>query len=236
MIKNILKQKALFISSIVLFVLFILITILVATLDKGEAGESLAQVGLSSINSNIFDTLGKNDVLDKITDVLLILSFLVVLLNASLGAFFLIKNKKLDLSLVILGCFYILCLILYVLFNHIHINYAPLLDEGEFKESFPSSHVLASVFIFLSSIIVINQNINKRIIKNILLITTIVLSLLMVVFRLLSGWHWFTDILAGELLGLFLVSLYALITLALEKRFIEIKKENKKDNNDEELH
>ena len=235
MIKNILKQKVLFISSIVLFVLFVLLTILVATVDKGEAGESVTQVGLSSINSGIFDTLGKNDVLDKITDVLLILSFLVVLANAALGALFLIRDKKLDLSLVIMGCFYILCLILYLLFNFIHINYAPLLDEGELKESFPSSHVLASVFIFLSSIIIINENINKRIIRNILLITTIVLSLLMVVFRLFSGWHWFTDILAGELLGLFLVSLYALITLALDKRFIELKKD-KKENNEEELH
>ena len=235
MIKNILKQKVLFISSIVLFVLFVLLTILVATVDKGEAGESVTRVGLSSINSGIFDTLGKNDVLDKITDILLILSFLVVLANAALGSLFLIRDKKLDLSLVIMGCFYILCLILYLLFNFIHINYAPLLDEGELKESFPSSHVLASVFIFLSSIIIINENINKRIIRNILLITTIVLSLLMVVFRLFSGWHWFTDILAGELLGLFLVSLYALITLALDKRFIELKKD-KKENNEEELH
>ena len=235
MIKNILKQKVLFISSIVLFVLFVLTTILAATVDKGAGGESLAVVGLSSINTNIFDTLGKSDTLDKITDILLILSFLVVLLNAALGALYLIKYKKLDLSLVILGCFYILCLILYVLFDHIHINYAPLLDEGELKESFPSSHVLASVFIFLSSIITINHNVNKRIIKNVLLITTILLSLLMVVFRLLSGWHWFTDILAGELLGLFLVSSYSLITLALDKRFIELNKD-KKENNEEELH
>ena len=63
----------------------------------------------------------------------------------------------------------------------------------------------------------------------------LVLAVLMVLFRLLSGWHWFSDILCGELLALALVSIYAVIVLSLDKKYIEFKKE-KKEEHEEELH
>ena len=235
MIKNILKHKLLLIVGISLLVLFILFTILVKTVDVAVIGESLTEVGLSSVNNSVYNSLGSSDTFDKISDILLILSFGVGGVFCALGAYRLFKEKRLDLSLVILGVFYVVLLIAYIAFDHIHINYAPLLKDGMPKESYPSSHVLASVFVYLSAIIVINENIKNNKFKYSCVIAMLVFAVLMVLFRLLSGWHWFSDILCGELLALALVSIYAVIVLSLDKKYIEFKKE-KKEENEEELH
>ena len=235
MIKNILKHKLLLTVGLSLIALFVLFTILIKTVDVAVIGESLTEVGLSSINNSVYNSLGSSDISDKISDVLLILSFGVGLAFCALGAYRLFKEKRLDLSLVILGAFYVALLLAYVIFDHIHFNYAPLLKDGMPKESYPSSHVLASVFVFLSAIIVINENIKNKKFKYTLVIAMLVLAVLMVLFRLLSGWHWFSDILCGELLALALVSFYAVIVLSLDKKYIEFKKE-KKEEHEEELH
>ena len=231
MLKNILKQKLLLITRALLFVLFIVILILVKAVDEKTIGDSQSLVGLGSINESVFNKLGKNENLSKVTDVIFGLSFGVVAFMACLGLYRLVKEKKLDLTLVILGAFYVLLAVTYLVFEIIHINYAPLLKNGEPKDSFPSSHVFISVFILLSAIIVTNINIKKPVIRYTLIGIAVLLSVLMVVFRLLSGWHWFSDILAGEALALFYVLLYTLIIASLEKKTIKIGKKN-----EEELH
>ena len=231
MIKNILKQKLLLFLTVFLLFLFILTMASVLIFDVRQIGESMTFVGLATINESIFNVLGTSKACDVISDVILIMSLLICLLLASLGAYKLIKEKKLDLTLVILGVFYLILLVAYIVFDHIHINYAPILKNGEPKESFPSSHVLASVFILLSAVPVIGLNINKPKLRIVLVIVATFISILMVVIRLLSGWHWLTDILAGEMLALFFVSLYALIVASLPTKIIEL---GKKD--EEELH
>ena len=231
MIKNILKQKLLLFLTVFLLFLFILTMASVLIFDVRQIGESMTFVGLATINESIFNVLGTSKACDVISDIILIMSLLICLFLASLGAYKLIKEKKLDLTLVILGVLYLILLVAYIVFDHIHINYAPILKNGEPKESFPSSHVLASVFILLSAVPVIGLNINKPKLRIVLVIVATFISILMVVFRLLSGWHWLTDILAGEMLALFFVSLYALIVASLPTKIIEL---GKKD--EEELH
>ena len=229
MIKNILKQKLLLFLTAFLLFLFILTMASILIFDERQIGESMSFVGLATINESIFNVIGASKACDVISDMILILSLLICLCMASLGGYKLIKEKKLDLTLVILGAFYLLLLIAYIVFDHIHINYSPLLKDGEPKESFPSSHVLASVFILLSAVPVIGLNIDKPKLRICLVISATFLSILMVVFRLLSGWHWLTDILAGEMLALFFVSLYALIVASLRAKVIELGKKDEKE-------
>ena len=123
MIKNLLKQKLLLFLSAFLLCLFIFIMASVLIFDEKQIGESATFVGLATLNEGIFNTIGKSKAFDVITDILLVLSLLICLLMASLGCYKLLKQKKLDLTLVILGIFYVVLLVLYILFDHIHIYY-----------------------------------------------------------------------------------------------------------------
>ena len=229
MFKNILKQKLLLIASFVLLVLFVGLMILLKNVDVKEIGLSNTAVGLATVNERFFNSIGVSDTFDKITDILLVLSFGVVGFMAFLGLYRLIKYKKLDLTLVVLGVFYTIMFALYVIFDTIHFNYSPILETGEPKESFVSSHVLCALFVFLSSIIIININITNNKLKLCSVIVMALLSILMVVFRLLSGRHWFTDIVGGELLALLLVLLFALVVATLKTRVIEFGKKDEKE-------
>ena len=226
MIKNFLKQKLLLFITVFLLFVFVFITASVLIFDIKQIGESMTFVGLATLKEGIFNTLGQSKAFSVITDCMLVLSLLICGLMFGLGLYRLIKEKKLDLTLVIMGVFYIVLLITYIVFDHIHINYAPILKDGNAKESFPSSHVLASVFILLSSVPIIGLNLKNKKIRITLVLVATFLSILMVVFRLLSGHHWFTDILGGEMLALFFVSLYALIISSLDKKEITIGQKN----------
>ena len=87
---------------------------------------------------------------------------------------------------------------------------------------------MAKRLILISLFGKIGLNINKPNLRICLVISATFLSILMVVFRLLSGWHWLTDILAGEMLALFFVSLYALIVASLRAKVIELGKKDEK--------
>ena len=229
MFKNLWKHKIVLFLTIALFLLFIVLTALLKFVDVAAIGESATNVGLSKINSGIFNKIGTSDMFDSITDLILIFSLLIVVFMFGFGCYKLFGEKKLDLTIVILGGFYVLLLILYVAFDHIHINYAPLLDEGSPKESYPSSHVLATLFVSLSAIMIVGNNIKNVKVKYALTIILVLIALLMTIFRLLSGWHWFTDILGAEVLSMFLVSLYVLIFLSLEKKEIDLSKKDEKE-------
>lgn len=224
MLSKLKENKLYLILSLLFFLLFILLVILLLTVDKKEVDGSM--LGLATINLGILNTFKGNKVCDKISDLILVLSFLNVLAFFILGIIKLIKNKSLDLELVILGAFYIILGIIYLVFDHIHFNYAPLLYNDEVKESFPSSHVLASLFIFLSSIFIYLSKLNKGVFRNLLIIESSLFILLMLVFRMLSGAHYFTDILGSIFLVCALNFLYVLIINMLDKKEIVFGKKN----------
>jgi undecaprenyl-diphosphatase len=99
---------------------------------------------------------------------------------------------------------------IYVLFELVIINYRPVLVEGELEASYPSSHTLMSTFILLSTAYLINHLFkdSHKVIKNILIIICYILCALMVVFRLLAGVHWLSDIIGGLFISLCLYFAY----------------------------
>ena len=122
----------------------------------------------------------------------------------------LIKRKsllKVDKRLLFLGGFYVVMLLVYVLFEHVIINYRPFLIDKELEASYPSSHTMLALCVCLSSLLISKYYFNKKAVK-IVNIVTIILMFVLVIGRVLSGAHWITDIIGGIIISAFLVYLY----------------------------
>ena len=204
------KNKSL-ILVIITFILALLYTVIVKTVDVNVIGPMMSKVGFSTINNYFHNLIGYNDIWYKITKYLVLLPFLLVAYYGINGLMQLVKSKslkKVDKRLIILGCFYILIGLCYIFFEKVIINYRPIMLEGVLEASYPSSHTVLAITICASSLLIskyyfANKNINKLV--NII---TWLIMIVIVVGRLLSGVHWFTDIIGGILISNFLIALY----------------------------
>ncbi|MBQ1216765.1 MAG: phosphatase PAP2 family protein, partial [Clostridia bacterium] len=80
------------------------------------------------------------------------------------------------------------------------------------------SHTMLAVFIMSTAAMQILRRVNLKWLKIALVILSLAILLIVVIGRLLSGVHWFTDILAGALLSGALAAFY----YAVCKRFLWI--------------
>lgn len=204
------KKKSLL--CIILFVLSAIFTLLVVNFDVKSVGVNGTNIGFSTLNTFIFNKLGTSNIWYNITEIFGYIALVLVFIYGLYGAYDLIKKKsilKVNSRIIILGVFYIIIFGLYILFENIIINYRPVLVDGTLEASYPSSHTLLSICVFGSSIL-INKKLfaNKKISPvNIILIFMIIVT---VIGRLLSGMHWFTDIIGGVLISSFLLASFNL--------------------------
>lgn len=215
------KNKKNIIISCILFLVSIFYTLGVKFIDVKNVGVEGTEIGFSSINKFIFDLIGTNDIWYYITEVLGVFAIFVAVVYAFIGLVQLIKRKdllKIDKEIICLGIFYCIVLIIYVLFEKVVINYRPILVDGVLEASYPSSHTMMSLCICCSAVIVnkfLFKKTNNIKIINILLL---VCSFIIVVGRLLSGVHWFTDILGGVVISSFLLMSFYTILCYLKKK------------------
>ena len=118
---------------------------------------------------------------------------------------------KVDKEILLLGALYVVTVIFYIFCEKVIVNYRPiLLPDGEGVEaSFPSSHTMLSCVILGSGLQLLKKYGNKN--KTLELVLTVVFAVmlaLIVAGRLISGVHWFTDILGGILLSVALLNAY----------------------------
>ncbi len=200
-----------FILGAIVFALFAVLTVLIKTVDVKAVGPLDSEIGLSRINTYFRDLIGENMTLYDITELLGYLAILVAGCFALYGVYQLIKGKSIkavDSDIIVLGVFFAVVICAYVFFEIFIINYRPIITEGELEASFPSSHTMLSVSVFGAAI----HQLWNRISNKTLRITAVSLCSLIiiatVVGRLLSGVHWFTDIVAGLLLSISLLLIY----------------------------
>lgn len=201
------NKKQIMISTM-LFLSFVIFTILVKTIDVKPIGPNSTSVGFSTLNGFMLNKIGVNMIFYQITQVLGLIPILMAALYGIKGIIQLVKRKslfKVDSEIIILGIFYAITVIIYLFFEKFIVNYRPVLMDGKLEASYPSSHTMISIFISLSAIIVNrylikNSNINKKI--NIFIL---IVMFLIVIGRTISGVHWFSDILGGLLISAFLV-------------------------------
>lgn len=200
-----------------LFVLAVLFTILVKLIDVQTIGPNNSEVGFARINKFFWNLTGENTVWYKISEILGYFALLIAVFYVGFGVYQLIKNKsfkKVDKNIYILGSFYVLVAIVYVLFELIVVNFRPVLVDGVLEASYPSSHTLLALCICISGVIVNKKLFNKNLVLKIVNIALIILGAVVVITRYLSGAHWFTDILGGLIISaLLLVVFYVVINL-----------------------
>ncbi len=198
---------------LVMLVVTILFSVLTFVVDRKPIGYDGTSVGFSSINGLFAGSFGYNPVMDTLSDIAMYLSFLVVAAFAFIGVMQLIRGKslsKVDKTIIGLGILYVVVAVLYVAFDKIPINYRPILQPGEteLETSFPSTHTLVICTVLGSGIVALKRLFKNEMTVRVLKIAFIAIMVIGVCARLFAGVHWLTDIVAGLLFSVTLVSLY----------------------------
>ena len=209
------KKRNFFISTILILVA-VVFTILVKLLDVKQIGVNETSIGFTTLNQFVFKTTGVNMIWYHITDWLGLVPIFMAMVYSLLGLVQLIKRKslfKVDKEIIILGLFYIVVISIYIFFEKVIVNYRPILMNGFLEASYPSSHTLMTICLCGSSIIVNKKLFNNKITK-LMNILSLVIILITVIGRLISGVHWFTDIIGGMFISIaLLMILYSIIDI-----------------------
>lgn len=204
-------MKKYFKHSLFLFSLFLLWTVSVCFIDVKNIGPQNSSVGFSALNLFFHKLFGVHLNLYYITDFLSIIPLLFIAGFGFLGLIQLIKRKnilKVDFSIIMLGVFYIVVMAFFVFFEIFVINYRPILIEGILEASYPSSTTMLSVCVMLTAAFQFNVRIKNKMLKKAVSLLIYIFTFFMVTARLVSGVHWFTDIIGGLLLSFSLVFMY----------------------------
>ena len=201
--------------------LFALLIALVRLIDVQAIGPEGTQIGLSDLNRYVFKTLGVHMIWYEITDWLGIAAVLTAFLFAMTGLVQWIRRKnllKVDKEILALGGLYLIVIGFYVLFELVIINYRPIIMPGSVhtEASFPSSHTMLVCVIMGSAVPLLGKYMKSEVLCRALRIICATIIGITVVGRLISGVHWFTDILGGILISVMLLNLYAAILERIE--------------------
>ena len=201
------------IISIILITVSSLFTYLIKVIDVEEF--EIGKIGFATINEFVFNKTGVNMLYYHITDYLGIILVLIAFIYALIGLIQLIKRKnilKVDREIIILGIFYLVLILIYIFFEKVIINYRPILIDGIKEASYPSSHTMLTICLCGSSIM-INKKLYNNKLTNYMNTFSIIIILVVVILRLISGVHWFSDILGGIIIAsALLMSLYTVLT------------------------
>ena len=216
------NKKRNFLISGILLLIAITFTILVKVVDVKQIGVNNSSIGFATLNQFIFETTGVNMIWYHITDWLGLIPVFMAIVYAFIGLIQFIKRRsifKVDKEIILLGLYYIIVIVLYVFFEKVIINYRPILMNGFLEASYPSSHTLMTICICGSSILINKKLFNNKITKVINYLSIIIITIT-VVGRLISGVHWFTDIIGGILIssGL-LMTFYSLLSIINKENY-----------------
>ena len=216
------NKKRNFLISGILLLIAITFTILVKVVDVKQIGVNNSSIGFATLNQFIFETTGVNMIWYHITDWLGLIPVFMAIVYAFIGLIQFIKRRsifKVDKEIILLGLYYIIVIALYVFFEKVIINYRPILMNGFLEASYPSSHTLMTICICGSSILINKKLFSNKITKVINYLSIIIITIT-VVGRLISGVHWFTDIIGGILIssGL-LMTFYSLLSIINKENY-----------------
>lgn len=197
--------------SVFMLAVFVLWTVAVRFVDVKAIGPNGSSVGFATINVIVHNLTGVHMSLYHITDWLGLVPVFVAMGFALLGLMQWIKRKhlsKVDYSIFVLGGFYIAVMAVYALFEAVAVNYRPVLINGFLESSYPSSTTLLVMCVMPTAIMQLNSRIKSISIKKCVSLMITAFVVFMVTGRIISGVHWFTDIVGGALLSTGLVMMY----------------------------
>ena len=192
-----------------LILAFVIWTVLVMKVDVQPAGVNGTNLGFAGINTRFHQLTGEHERIYRITDWLGLVPIAICVFFGVLGLVQLIRRKsllKVDADILLLGVFYIVVILAYLIFEKIVINYRPTLFDG-MESSYPSSTTLLVLSVMPTVVFQANRRMKDGALKKAVIILSVLFAAFMVIGRLVSGVHWLTDIIGSVLLsaGLYLV-------------------------------
>ena len=215
---NISKRNRLIRSGILLLA-FVLWTILIQTADVQPVGINGTNVCFAAVNTWFHRLTGVHMGIYTVTDWLGLVPIVVCICFGVLGLMQWIRRKriaKVDKDILLLGAYYILVILGYLVFEMIPINYRPILIDGAMEASYPSSTTLLVLSVMPTLLFQINRRAKSQTVRQITAVFVLLFSAFMVIGRLPAGVHWLTDIVGAVLLSAGLYSSYQAAVLAMD--------------------
>lgn len=208
-------------AGLLFIAIFAIFTLLVQIVDVNPLGVNGTNIGFSTFNCMIHKLCGVNMTLYTITDWAGLVPIFIIISFGIIGFTQLIKRRsliKVDADILILGVYYIIVATIYVVFEMMSINFRPILINGFMEVSYPSSTTL----LVLSVIPTLAEQTSRRYknskVKISMYAFTATFSVFMVIGRLISGVHWFTDILGSVIMSVGLYCTYKGFVLMFSKK------------------
>ena len=198
-------------AAVWLLAAFVLWTAAVRFIDVEAIGPRGSAVGLASVNRFIHNLTGVHMTLYVLTDWLSLIPLGFMLGFALLVLVQWVKRKQLrqvDYSILVLGGFYLVVLAVYLLFEVAAVNYRPVLIHGVLEVSYPSSTTMLVLCVMPTAAMQLEERIENHFLRHFTVCAIGIFTASMVLGRLVSGVHWFSDIIGGVLLSASLVMLY----------------------------
>ena len=199
------------ILGILLIMTFAVWTWMIQNVDVQPVGVNGTEIGFATWNLWFHNLTGVHMTIYMITDWLGLVPIAVCILFGIVGLIQMIKRRslfKVDCDIIFLGIYYMIVIFGYLIFEMIPINYRPILINGFMEASYPSSTTLLVLSVMPTLIFQGNRRLKNSRLKKAVTIFTVLFSAFMVVGRLLSGVHWFTDIAGSVMLSAGLLCIY----------------------------
>lgn len=190
---------------------FLLWTAAVRFVDVQMIGPQGSCVGFATVNRFVHDLTGVHRTLYTLTDWLGLVPFGFAMGFALLGLRQWIQRKhlsKVDGDILLLGGFYTAVMAVYALFEVFPVNYRPVLIDGILEASYPSSTTMLVLCVMPTTVMQLRIRMKNETGKRWVCAAVTVFSVFMVIGRLVSGVHWFSDIIGGAILSAGLVRMY----------------------------
>ena len=209
------KNKGL-LASIIMIIATAAYTAALMLVDVQPIGPNGTKVGLATMNSMFQNIVGVNFTYYNIAEVMGYVIWAIFGVFALAGFVQMIKRRsiiKVDRNILVLGGMYFILFALYVLFSKVAVNYRPIIMPGETmpEPSFPSSHTMMAIVVAVGTMMQLKYYVKKKSTRTFLMFDLTIIMLITVAARTLSGAHWLSDIIAGILVSLTLISLYCAV-------------------------
>ena len=206
---------------IALLVAFTLWTILIQFIDVQNAGPDGTAVGFTTLNVWFHRMTGVHMLIYTITDWLGLVPIIICMGFGLLGLVQLFKRRsllKVDPDILLLGVYYVVIILSYLLFEMVPINYRPILIDGNLEASYPSSTTLLVLSVMPTLKYQVDRRISNPVTQKAITTFVFAFSALMVIGRLISGVHWATDIVGAVFLSTGLYRIYRFMATYIEQK------------------
>ena len=215
-------------AGIVLLAAFALWTVLIRNIDVQNAGPNGTEIGFATINVWFHRLTGVHLLVYTITDWLGLVPIIICMCFGVLGLVQLVKRRSLftvDSDILMLGVYYVVVILGYLLFEMVPINYRPILIDGNLEASYPSSTTLLVLTVMPTLKYQSDRRIANPVIRKVIMVFVIVFAAFMVIGRLISGVHWATDIIGSVFLSSGLFTIYRFMAEFASQKTTQLKVE-----------